>query len=57
MILASARRDSSLEELAYMADKIIEVAPPSIATVHMPLKVVTEIEHQFVSSTRVPTLT
>ena len=44
MVLASARRDASLEELAYMADKIMEVASPSIATVQVPLKVATEIE-------------
>ena len=44
MVLASARRDSSLEELAYMADKIMEVAPSLIAMVHVSPKVATEIE-------------
>ena len=44
MVLASARRDASLEELADMADKMMEVASPSIATVQVPPKVTTEIE-------------
>ena len=44
MVLASARRDASLEELTYMADKIMEVASPSIATVQVPPTVTTEIE-------------
>ena len=33
MVLASARDDTPIEELAQLADKIIEVAAPSISTV------------------------
>ena len=43
-VLASARHDTSLEELAHMTDKIMEVVSPSFFMVHVPLKVVTEIE-------------
>ena len=34
MVLASARQDTSLEELAQMADKIVEVATPSVSAVN-----------------------
>ena len=34
MVLASARRDATLTQLAQMADDIIEVATPSISAVH-----------------------
>ena len=34
MVLASARRDTTLTQLAQMADDIIEVATPSISAVH-----------------------
>ena len=33
MVLASTRRDTSVEELAQIADKIMEVATPSVSTV------------------------
>ena len=49
MVLASARQDTSLEELAQMADKIVEVATPSVSTVNnipssIPPQIVTEME-------------
>ena len=34
MVLASARRDTTLAQLAQMADEIMEVATPSISAVH-----------------------
>ena len=34
MVLASVRRDTTLTQLAQMADDIIEVATPSISAVH-----------------------
>ena len=33
MVLASARPDTSIDELAQMADKIVEVATPSVSAV------------------------
>lgn len=37
MVLASAGDDMALEELAQLADRITDVAVPSIATVTLPL--------------------
>ena len=44
MVLASASERAPLEELAAMADKILEVATPSIATVSAPSRATSELE-------------
>ena len=49
MVLASTRQDTSLEELAQMADKIVEVATPSVSAVNnipssIPPQIATEME-------------
>ena len=44
MVLASAGRNTSLEELAQMADKIVEVATPSVSAVNVSPQLATEID-------------
>ena len=44
MVLAAAREKTSLEELAQLADKIIEVALPSFATVATPPQETSEVD-------------
>ena len=49
MVLASTRQDTSLEQLAQMADKIVEVATPSVSAVNnipssIPPQIATEME-------------
>ena len=45
MVLAAASEKSSLDELATLADKIVEVALPSIATVSVTSSTTSEVEH------------
>ena len=45
MVLAAASEKTPLEELATLADKIMEVALPSIATVATPPQATSEVEH------------
>ena len=44
MVLASVSESTPLEELASLADKIREVATPSIAAVTVPSKTMSEIK-------------
>ena len=44
MVLASTPDTTSLEDLAQLADKIVEVAIPSLAAVHTPSPRSTEVE-------------
>ena len=44
MVLAATSEKTPLEELVTLADKIIEVATPSIATVAVPSQPMSEIE-------------
>ena len=51
MVLASASERSPLEELATMADKILEVAMPSIAMVSAPSWAMSELEQLWAENT------
>ncbi len=46
MVLASTPETSSLDKLAELADKVLEVAAPTVSAVKLPSEVCTEIEQQ-----------